>query len=365
MNETFNLDFDFNLQDYEVNLDVDKQSISLSWLEIEFDQTLTGGQDDDLLEGGGQNDWIRGFGGNDTLNGLAGTDSLKGGEDDDILDGGSGNDTLIGDSGSFGLAKLDDGVFLSVDTGGGRGNDFLNGGDGNDALDGGGGNDTIIGGEGDDALFGGTDIAPLAFGSFVRRSDGSGNDYLDAGAGNDDVVGAGGNDTLIGGSGKDFLLGDDGSDRLVGDDGNDTLEGGANSDTLTGGSGADGFRFGFTSYTSYWYPFEVSGQPTPLPGIDLVEDYNAAEGDQLIISAPDSIVVDQLQYNSETGSLSYNGEQFAQLPTGLDFVPQQDLVLDLYPAPPNSFGSVVVEPAMAGPLETNGTLSKLAESLIG
>lgn len=312
MNKTFNL-----------NLDI------LELLDIKFDQTLTGGQDDDLLEGGAQKDLIQGFDGNDTLEGGAGTDSLEGGEDDDILDGGSGNDTLIGDSGSLGGFPLGDLGLVALTPGVGQGNDFLNGGDGDDVLDGVGGNDTLIGGEGDDTLFSGTTFS------------------IDCSSYSCEIGTVSGSDTLIGGGGEDHLLGSDGSDRLVGDDGNDTLEGGANSDTLIGGSGADRFRFSFT-YT-YWYDGFPGGSLTPVPGIDTVEDYNAAEGDQLIISAPDSIGIDQFQYNSETGSLSYNEQQFAQLPTGLEFVPEQDLVLDLYPTP----GAVQIVTALDFP---DGTL---------
>ena len=336
MNETFSSDLDISL------LDFSKESKFFKFSEIEFDQTLKGGQDDDLLEGGGQSDLIRGFDGNDTLKGFGGSDSLEGGEDDDNLNGGSGNDSLTGDSGGLGFARVDSGGILWGSSGRGSGNDFLNGGDGNDDLNGDGGNDTLIGGDGEDVLFGGTDLFNSACAGFFC-SDGSGNDYLDAGAGNDTLNGAGGSDTLIGGGGDDNLLGGDGRDRLDGNDGNDTLAGEAGSDTLTGGSGADEFRLSFAR-PQYFSGFLISSEPRPESGIDAIVDYNAAEGDQLIISAPDSIVVEQFQYNSETGSLSYNGQQFAELPTGLDFVPQEDLVLNLYPAPPNNFGPAVISP---------------------
>ncbi len=353
--------------DFKIDLDLvigpgltlTKESESFGWFGLEFDQTLTGGQDDDLLEGGEQQDLIRGFDSNDTLEGFGGTDYLEGGEDDDLLNGGSGNDTLIGDLEGLRFAKQDnvvisfpkeyDGGFLYWPASGrGQGNDILNGGEGNDTLDGGGGNDTILGGEGEDLLFGGTSLSKPE----ISSKDGSGNDYLDGGAGNDELVGAGGSDTLIGGTGEDHLLGSDGRDRLDGSDGNDTLAGQQGYDTLIGGSGADDFHLSFPFIT-------YLGSLPSNAEIDTVEDYNAAEGDQLIIYAPSYIKVDQFQYNSETGSLSYEGQQFAQLPTGLDFVPQQDLVLNLYPS--NFWNYIEPVPVVAEPIVvTGGTLSQLA-----
>ena len=67
---------------------------------------------DDLIEGMGGNDQIDGEAGDDTLDGGSGADRILGGYGDDHLLGGSGNDTLDG----------------------GRGNDLLEGGDGNDTL---------------------------------------------------------------------------------------------------------------------------------------------------------------------------------------------------------------------------------------
>jgi Ca2+-binding RTX toxin-like protein len=247
------------------------------------------------------------------------------------LDGGDGNDTLTGDSGSSFVFIENNEIVLWGGGGQGQSKDFLNGGDGDDFLDGGGGDDTLMAGEGNDILFGGLDVYSTACAGFFCYTP-SGNDYLDGGAGNDYLLGAGGNNTLIGASGNDNLLGDSGGDRLVGGPGDDRLDGEAGNDTLIGGSGADSFRFNFRN-NGYWFDFPSAGEPTPESGVDTVEDYNAEAGDQLIINAPDSIVMDGFQYNSGNGSLSYNGQQFAQLPTNLDFVPEEDLVFDLYPSP--------------------------------
>lgn len=303
--------------------------------EFDGDQTLTGGQNNDLLEGDDGNDIIRGLAGDDTLKGFGGTDYLSGGEDNDVLDGGSGNDTLDGDTDDFAGPIF---TFPWNTSGQQQGDDFLNGGDGNDILDGDGGNDTLIGGNGNDILRGGINfssfICPPSIGGSSGCYDGSGNDYLSGGAGDDRLTGNGGNDTLMGGEGQDNLAGNDGNDRLVGNAGNDDLSGGYGSDTLTGGSGADTFRFQFTN-TSNGGAYIVYDFAIPESGTDTLDDFNPEEGDQIIISGPDLFSASDFQYNSNTGALLFDDNSFIQLPTGLDFVPQQDLTLNLYPAPTN------------------------------
>ncbi|WP_304441806.1 calcium-binding protein, partial [Limnohabitans sp. JirII-31] len=85
---------------------------------------------------------INGLGGNDTLIGGNQDDVLDGGEGDDSLSGGYGNDTLMGGAGNDTLNAAD-------------GNDTLTGGAGNDSLSGDYGDDTLTGGEGNDYLSGG------------------------------------------------------------------------------------------------------------------------------------------------------------------------------------------------------------------
>ncbi|PIT71241.1 hypothetical protein B9Z41_17025, partial [Limnohabitans sp. JirII-31] len=110
---------------------------------------------------------INGLGGNDTLIGGNQDDVLDGGEGDDSLSGGYGNDTLTGGVGNDAL----DGGYGNDTLTGGAGNDTLNAADGNDTLTGGAGNDSLSGDYGDDTLTGG-----------------EGNDYLSGGFGNDTYV---------------------------------------------------------------------------------------------------------------------------------------------------------------------------------
>ena len=63
------------------------------------DDTLRGGNGNDLLYGYDGSDTLSGQNDNDTLYGGSGTDSLDGGAGDDTLVGGSGNDTLDGGTG--------------------------------------------------------------------------------------------------------------------------------------------------------------------------------------------------------------------------------------------------------------------------
>lgn len=69
---------------------------------------------------------------------------------------------------------------------------------------------------------------------------------------------------VTGGNGNDMLLGGHGNDVLVGGNGNDVLDGGAGNDVLVGGRGGDHF---------------IVGQ-----GRDVINDFNPAEGDRLVIA---------------------------------------------------------------------------------
>ncbi len=100
----------------------------------------------DTLNGGDGNDVLFGYDGNDTLNGGDGNDALNGGAGNDILNAGDGLNSLSGGAGDDTLngGANQDGLF------GGDGNDTLNGGNGTDLLQGGAGNDTLSGGQGGD-----------------------------------------------------------------------------------------------------------------------------------------------------------------------------------------------------------------------
>ena len=259
----------------------------------ESNDTLSGGNGDDIINGRSGNDTLWGGVGNDILIGEDGDDVLYGGIGNDILNGGSGNDTLHGEEGYDILI-------------GGSGNDILKGGSwGKDRyeFEAGHGHDVIydIGNNGindlNDVVFKGANLADAefirsgydliirAYGSedslrlpdyfkysasttsfkfifedqsitevdliknytFTQTGDENdnklggwyGNDILNGGAGNDALWGNDGNDIVNGGSGNDELWGDGGDDILNGDDGDDKLYGGYGNDIVNGGAGND------------------------------------------------------------------------------------------------------------------------------
>ena len=91
----------------------------------------------------------------------------------------------------------------------------------------------------------------------------------------------------IKGTGKSEVLnGTAGSDTIDGGAGNDTIVGGAGTDYLTGGRGADTFVFG--GHSQY----------------DVITDFNAAEGDQIVLG-----------FGGSTDKVAYSGD----LSDGLSF----------------------------------------------
>lgn len=163
--------------------------------------------------------------------------TVEGGAGDDTLQGSYGPDVLRGGAG-------DDIVY------GGAGADLVNGNTGADTVHGDAGDDTLSGGQGSDALFGEADN-DLLYGNM-------GADSLDGGMGNDTIRGGQDNDVIDGGAGDDWLSGDRGDD------------------TLTGGAGADTFH-GFAG-----------------AGLDRVTDFNAGEGDHVLLDAGTSYTVSQV-----------------------------------------------------------------------
>jgi len=190
-------------------------TVTLNDVDVEGDDTLSGGAGDDTLDGG------------------LGNDVLDGGEGADLVQGGAGDDTLNysddGDWGSgWGARNVGD-----PDTSGS--NEFF-GIEGKnvseDVFDGGEGQDTLQMTDGDDALF-------LDNSYSDSPQDGariSGIEEINAGAG-DDVVDLTSNThsygdvTVDGGEGSDVLWTSSGDDTLVGGAGDDALDGGAGSDT--------------------------------------------------------------------------------------------------------------------------------------
>jgi Ca2+-binding RTX toxin-like protein len=143
--------------------------------------TITGTAGNDTLNGGNGNDIICGLGGNDTINGKNGNDTIFAGSGNDIISGGNGDDTLFagpGDDRSYGeniiLGLLD------------NGNDMIFGGPGNDDLDGQNGSDTLVDEEGTDTLTGG--LGP----DTIDLQDGVGGDTANGGLGNDTCLTDGG-----------------------------------------------------------------------------------------------------------------------------------------------------------------------------
>ncbi|WP_425098253.1 Hint domain-containing protein [Tropicibacter sp. S64] len=186
---------------------------------------------------------ISGSSGNDTLTGTSGNDSIYSGQGADSVDAGAGDDYVFGDDG-----------------------DTVSGG--NDTIVTGEGNDTVQADLGDDRVFGG-----------------SGADSLGGGGGNDYVDGGDGSDTLYGDDGHDTVVGGDGNDLIYAGAGDDVIAGGAGNDTIYGHSGADQFVIAANS------------------GIDTIEDYNAGDGDILVIDYPGIASYADLQpYLSDDGN---------------------------------------------------------------
>lgn len=185
------------------------------------------------------------FRGHDLIEGSDYADTLTGmGGDDDIY-GGAGADDLFGGDGWDYVRGQD-------------GDDWIAGGEDFDDLHGNAGNDTIYGGAGDDWVVGGKD-----------------HDDLIGDEGFDVVLGNLGDDYVFGGDGDDWVRGGQGDDEVRGGAGWDFLSGDRGSDTLEGGSGAD--------------LFHVFGQSD----MDLVLDFSAAEGDQVMVSAGSFYTIEQ------------------------------------------------------------------------
>ena len=200
--------------------------------------TSFGGQGSDTIYGNQDSDFIYGNQDNDLL---------YGGQGDDVLFGGQGNDAIFGNNGNdrlFGNVDSD-----SID--GGDGNDLMHGGQGNDLVRGASGVDTSFGGQGSDTIYGNQD-----------------SDFI---YGNQD------NDLLYGGQGDDVLFGGQGNDAIFGDNGNDRLNGNLGDDSLTGGEGADTFIF------------------TGRFGNDVITDFSAEDGDQIVVSQPNLVAISQVE----------------------------------------------------------------------
>lgn len=165
----------------------------------------------------------------------------------------------------------------------------LKGSEGSDSILGGNFNDVIKGGKGFDFLDGK-----------------AGNDILNGNQGDDFILGGKGNDIISGGDGKDLLQGGIGNDLLSGNRGDDTLKGGEGNDTLKGGLGADQLS-GEQGKDTFVLEF--------FDSVDTIADFNVEE-DTIRIKGIGADA--DVEYDQASGKLSVDGNQIAQLESGLD-----------------------------------------------
>lgn len=151
----------------------------------------------------------------------AGNDTIFGGNDDNVIKTYGGNDSVFDRAG----------------------NDLVDLGDGHDLITVGGGQDNIAGGNGIDEISYFYSSAGVSVDLATNALSGgwAADDLI---SGFERVSGSNtGGDVLAGSASDNILRGNGGNDLLAGRAGNDYLDGGAGTDTLTGGTGADVFIF--------------------------------------------------------------------------------------------------------------------------
>jgi len=149
-----------------------------------FAQMSAGGRGNDLINAPATGKlWANGDKGNDTINGGNSDDLLYGGDGDDTIDAKGGNNRLFGGQGNDTMLSQDLADYLDA----GTGNDYLKSGAGNDTLMGGDDNDTLIGDLANDTLTGGNgnDLFRFALGDGVDSI----TDFSTSAAGNIDQIG--------------------------------------------------------------------------------------------------------------------------------------------------------------------------------
>lgn len=173
------------------------------------DDTMNGGDDEDLMYGQSGADTMHGNGADDRMEGNDGSDDMFGDADSDDMSGGSGRD----DGGTDFSERLLDNVIDDGDT--------MNGGD---AID------FMIGDNG----------RVLDHKVFLFNLPESGETAPDAAlAGGDTMHGDGGEDVMYGQSENDTMNGNDADDYMEGNANSDLMHGNAGEDDMAGGSGHD------------------------------------------------------------------------------------------------------------------------------
>ncbi len=190
--------------------------------DIELRLGLTNTVGNDTLFGGEGDDILHGQRGNDTLDGGAGDDELYGELGNDTMQGGSGQDTMLGDVGIISRAYNADGT-PRLNANGSWHRDVL--------LTDVSGITATVGLEAlSSTLLATSDSLLLTQANGVNQVQilslyADGNDVMNGGTGDDALFGQRGNDVMRGGDGQDYLEGNAGDDQIAGDSGDDLIIG--------------------------------------------------------------------------------------------------------------------------------------------
>ncbi|MBC5767322.1 beta strand repeat-containing protein [Ramlibacter albus] len=307
--------------------------------------TVVGGDADELLPGLAGNDTIYAGRGNDTLQGGTGTDLLVGGPGNDTYDykrgdgadtvndldatlGGGGFDTLLLGGGitAAGTTLQRSGNDLIVNTGvagdtinilgyysrgdfeaiafaggptwkqpdiaaklpmlGTALGDTIMGTAAADSIDGGAGADSLFGAGGDDVLRGGTDTArQIAY-----------KDYLDGGDGNDVLYSGTAPATLVGGAGNDILIG---TSTFIGDGGANLMFGTAGAESFFLQPDTNNIVVGGKGEDSVSTPTYTSTPKPPPTGRNLFL-YNTGDGADAKGSSPGNAAANDILSPGQT-----------------------------------------------------------------
>ena len=268
-----------------------------------FDDTLVGSEEETIIGGDG-NDLINGYWGNDIIYGGAGDDILRGDNGDDFVYGGAGNDVIYAQTnGDF--IDGGDGVdwviyepwmvqemVIDLETGftqgtaGGACHDFILNIE----------NISVVSDQNNEIY--GSNIGNIIYG-------GQADDIIDGRDGNDTLKGNEGNDTIIGGAGDDILAGYVGDDRLEGGSGDDSLHGGDGADVAVFSGTIDDYEISSTN-DGFILSDIRAGAQDGTDTVLFVENFEFADG--VVIAAEDLI-----DAQSDTGVIEVIGTEFGDL----------------------------------------------------